>query len=115
MRNTGAQEAVLSLTTEHRMVDTRPMARSVLVHGGWHGSWCFRWLSQELEDRGHEVAAPDLPCEEVGLTPLDYAREAGHSRTRSSSVIRSLDSQSRISTPALAFILPRFRRWSAAR
>jgi pimeloyl-ACP methyl ester carboxylesterase len=53
------------------------MARFVLVHGGWHGGWCFRWLAEELEDRGHEVATPDLPCEEVGLTPLDYAREVG--------------------------------------
>lgn len=53
------------------------MARFVLVHGGWHGGWCFRRLARELEDRGHEVASPDLPCEEVGLTPLDYAREVG--------------------------------------
>ena len=53
------------------------MARFVLVHGGWHGGWCFRRLAQELEDRGHDVEAPDLPCEEVGLTPLDYAREVG--------------------------------------
>ena len=60
-----------------RVVDTRPMARFVLVHGGWHGGWCFRWLAEELADRGHDVVAPDLPCEEVGLTPLDYAREVG--------------------------------------
>jgi pimeloyl-ACP methyl ester carboxylesterase len=53
------------------------MARFVLVHGAWHGGWCFRSLSEELENRGHEVVAPDLPCEEVGLTPLDYAREVG--------------------------------------
>lgn len=53
------------------------MARFVLVHGGWHGGWCFRSLAHELEDRGHEVSAPDLPCEEVGLTPLDYARTVG--------------------------------------
>ena len=53
------------------------MARFVLVHGAWHGGWCFRWLARELEDRGHDVARPDLPCEEVGLTPLDYAREVG--------------------------------------
>lgn len=53
------------------------MARFVLVHGGWHGGWCFRWLARELEDLGHDVAAPDLPCEEIGLTPLDYAREVG--------------------------------------
>ena len=53
------------------------MARFVLVHGGWHGSWCFRWLTEELEARGHDVATPDLPCEEVGLTPRDYARVVG--------------------------------------
>jgi pimeloyl-ACP methyl ester carboxylesterase len=53
------------------------MARFVLVHGGWHGGWCFRRLAEELADRGHDVAAPDLPCEEIGLTPLDYARAVG--------------------------------------
>ena len=53
------------------------MARFVLVHGGWHGGWCFSWLAQELVDRGHEVASPDLPCEEIGLTPLDYADAVG--------------------------------------
>ncbi len=53
------------------------MARFVLVHGAWHGGWCFRRLAEELEGRGHEVATPDLPCEEVGLTPLDYANVVG--------------------------------------
>jgi hypothetical protein len=53
------------------------MARYVLVHGGWHGGWCFRWLATELESRGHRVEAVDLPCEEVGLTPLDYAHVVG--------------------------------------
>jgi hypothetical protein len=48
-----------------RMLDTRPMARFVLVHGGWHGGWCFRWLAKELADRGHDVATPDLPCEDI--------------------------------------------------
>lgn len=53
------------------------MARFVLVHGAWHGGWCFRRLAAELEHRGHEVTTPDLPCEEVGLTPVDYARRLG--------------------------------------
>ena len=53
------------------------MARYVLVHGGWHGAWCFRWLAEELEARGHGVEAVDLPCEKVGLTPLDYAHVVG--------------------------------------
>jgi pimeloyl-ACP methyl ester carboxylesterase len=53
------------------------MARFVLVHGAWHGGWCFRRLADELERRGHVVVTPDLPCEEVGLTPRDYARAVG--------------------------------------
>jgi predicted alpha/beta hydrolase family esterase len=53
------------------------MTRFVLVHGAWHGGWCFRWLAKELADRGHDVATPDLPCDEIGLTPLDYARAVG--------------------------------------
>ena len=51
------------------------MARFVLVHGAWHGGWCFHRLADELEKRGHEVTAPDLPCEEVGFTTVDYARQ----------------------------------------
>ena len=53
------------------------MARFVLVHGAWHGAWCFQWLAEDLEDRGHDVALPDLPCEQLGLTQLDYARIVG--------------------------------------
>ena len=53
------------------------MARFLLVHGAWHGGWCFRDLQAELERRGHVVSAPDLPCEQLGLTPHDYARLIG--------------------------------------
>jgi pimeloyl-ACP methyl ester carboxylesterase len=53
------------------------MARFVLVHGAWHGGWCFRRVAEELERRGHDVATPDLPCEQVGLTQVDYARLVG--------------------------------------
>jgi pimeloyl-ACP methyl ester carboxylesterase len=53
------------------------MARFVLVHGAWHGGWCWRWVAEELEERGHDVAAPDLPCDVVGRTARDYARVIG--------------------------------------
>lgn len=53
------------------------MARFLLVHGAWHGGWCFEALQRELEARGHAVEAPDLPCDQVGLTQLDYARMLG--------------------------------------
>ncbi len=53
------------------------MTQFVLVHGAWHGSWCFRYLAEELNDRGYDVEAVDLPCEQVGLTPHDYAALIG--------------------------------------
>lgn len=37
------------------------MATFVLVHGAWHGAWCWRHIRPLLRARGHEVLAPDLP------------------------------------------------------
>ena len=41
------------------------MASFSLVHGAWHGGWCWDLLRVELEARGHRVRTPDLPCEDV--------------------------------------------------
>ncbi|TNF88564.1 MAG: alpha/beta fold hydrolase [Gammaproteobacteria bacterium] len=35
--------------------------RFILVHGLGHGGWCWERTKSELEARGHEVVAPDLP------------------------------------------------------
>jgi pimeloyl-ACP methyl ester carboxylesterase len=32
----------------------------VLVHGAWHGGWCWRRVSDRLERKGHKVYAPSL-------------------------------------------------------
>src|SRR5262245_14836820 len=32
----------------------------VLVHGAWHGGWCWRRVCDLLEERGHKVFAPTL-------------------------------------------------------
>ena len=32
----------------------------VLVHGAWHGGWCWRRVSDLLEKQGHKVFAPTL-------------------------------------------------------
>jgi pimeloyl-ACP methyl ester carboxylesterase len=32
----------------------------VLVHGAWHGGWCWRRVSDLLEQKGHKVFAPTL-------------------------------------------------------
>ena len=35
----------------------------VLVHGAWHGGWCWNETKALLESQGHVVAAPDLPSQ----------------------------------------------------
>ncbi len=37
------------------------MASFVLIHGSWHGGWCFDEVAAMLRAHGHEVIAPDLP------------------------------------------------------
>lgn len=32
----------------------------VLVHGGWHGGWCWRAISDKLTALGHRVLAPTM-------------------------------------------------------
>lgn len=35
--------------------------RFVLVHGGFHGAWCWQKLIPHIESMGHQVLAVDLP------------------------------------------------------
>jgi pimeloyl-ACP methyl ester carboxylesterase len=37
------------------------MATFVLVHGSFHGAWCWERLTPLLTQRGHRVVTPDLP------------------------------------------------------
>ena len=32
----------------------------VLIHGAWHGGWCWRHVARALRAAGHEVYAPSL-------------------------------------------------------
>lgn len=36
------------------------MSTFVLVHGAWHGSWCWKRVRKILQDAGHEVFTPTL-------------------------------------------------------
>ena len=42
----------------------------VLVHGAWHGAWCYAALQAELDRRGVPSLAVDLPGHGVSLAPL---------------------------------------------
>jgi len=41
------------------MIKTKPKT-FVLVHGAWHGGWCWKLLARLLRARGHEVFTPTL-------------------------------------------------------
>jgi pimeloyl-ACP methyl ester carboxylesterase len=49
------------------------MSTFALVHGAWHGGWCWERLTPELEARGHRVVAPDLPGDDPEATFSTYA------------------------------------------
>ncbi len=36
------------------------MTTFVLVHGAWHGSWCWKRVRKELQTEGHDVFTPTL-------------------------------------------------------
>lgn len=51
----------------------------VLVHGAWHGAWCWATLQAELDSRGIASVAVDLPGHGVSTEPLgDLAGDAAH-------------------------------------
>src|SRR5688572_25619526 len=37
------------------------MSTYVMIHGAWHGGWCWDKVRRRLEDAGHRVVTPDLP------------------------------------------------------
>src|SRR4051812_47758796 len=46
------------------------MARFLLVHGAFHGAWCWEPFVAELAGRGHAVATLDLPGAGDDATPV---------------------------------------------
>lgn len=46
------------------------MTNFVLVHGAYHGEWCWFRVVPELEARGHSVATFDLPAHGIDTTPV---------------------------------------------
>ena len=46
------------------------MATIILVHGAWHGAWCWYRLAPILESHGQDVKIPDLPGHGKNLQPI---------------------------------------------
>ena len=49
------------------------MTTFALVHGAWHGAWCWERLLEPLERRGHGALAVDLPAEDLDAGLDAYA------------------------------------------
>jgi pimeloyl-ACP methyl ester carboxylesterase len=49
------------------------MTTFVLIHGGGDVGWYWHLLEAELRARGHDVVAPDLPCEDDSAGLDEYA------------------------------------------
>lgn len=54
------------------------MSTFVLIHGGWHGGWCWYKVMALLEKHGHTVVAPDLPSHGRDRTPLSAVSLQGY-------------------------------------
>jgi pimeloyl-ACP methyl ester carboxylesterase len=48
------------------------MSTYALIHGAGSDSWYWHLVEPELRARGHDVVAPDLPCEDDGAGLREY-------------------------------------------
>jgi pimeloyl-ACP methyl ester carboxylesterase len=46
------------------------MATFILIHGAWHGGWCWERVAPLLAAAGHQVLAPDLPGMGADASPF---------------------------------------------
>jgi pimeloyl-ACP methyl ester carboxylesterase len=49
------------------------MTTFALVHGAFHGAWCWDLLRPRLESSGHRTVAMDLPCDDPEAGNARYA------------------------------------------
>jgi pimeloyl-ACP methyl ester carboxylesterase len=49
------------------------MTTFVLIHGGGDVGWAWHLVEKELRRRGHDVVAPDLPCDDDAAGLPEYA------------------------------------------
>ena len=58
--------AAASLLAGCGMMGRREPLNFVLVHGSWHGPWCWDKLVPVLRADGHQVTAVDLHASKMG-------------------------------------------------
>lgn len=56
------------------------MSRFVLVHGAFHGAWCWAPVADRLRAAGHSVSAIDLPGSGEDATPVESVNLKAYAR-----------------------------------
>src|SRR6202008_795440 len=57
---TGAAAGAAALGGGEALAQAGARKTFVLVHGAWHGGWCWRRVADILESKGHKVYTPTL-------------------------------------------------------
>jgi pimeloyl-ACP methyl ester carboxylesterase len=73
-----------------------------LVHGSYHGSWCWDLLRPELERLGHRVITMDLPVSDPNVGALEYAQAVDDALDRDSAPMLVGHSMAGLVTPLVA-------------
>lgn len=82
-------------------------ATYALIHGAWHGAWCWERLHAPLRARGHGSVAIDLPCDEPGAGLQAYAQAVADGLTgHDEDVIVVAHSLGGLTAPLVAALRP---------
>ena len=63
------------------------MANFLLIHGAWHGAWCWYKVIPELEQLGHHAIAIDLPSHGKDITPVADVTLDGYGESVAAAVL----------------------------
>lgn len=66
------------------------MSTYVLIHGAWHGAWCWEKVIPLLEAEGNKVHAIDLPAHGADRTPIEQVNVKAY-RDRVCSLLDEMD------------------------
>ncbi len=82
------------------------MATFGLIHGAWHGGWCWKYLVPELQALGHAALTVDLPIDRRDATTIDYADAAADAFRAADDLVVVAHSMAGIVAPLVADRLP---------
>jgi len=77
-----------------------------LVHGAYHGAWCWHLLRKELERDGHSTSAVDLPCEDADAGAERYAEAVVQAIPKGQSAVLVGHSLGGLTIPVAASMTP---------